>query len=197
MAVRENLIELAKKLSDGHYPIDENCAEYKCFDSWITDDQITVLLAMDLLQPAFPELVAETTGFTPEKTLDILRELADIGVVARVEKMGMEVFMMLVYAPGVFEFMLVNDDFCSKHPEVPYSFYRHATESYSTTIDGIPMGAGVMRAIPVEKAIPAETENATLDRVSYYIERNQQHIALLPCQCRRVRRYMNEGAGDL
>ena len=71
MAVRENLIELAKKLSDGHYPIDENCAEYKCFDSWITDDQITVLLAMDLLQPAFPELVAETTGFTPEKTLDI------------------------------------------------------------------------------------------------------------------------------
>ena len=197
MAVRENLIELAKKLSDGHYPIDENCAEYKCFDSWITDDQITVLLAMDLLQPAFPELVAETTGFTPEKTLDILRELADIGVVARVEKMGMEVFMMLVYAPGVFEFMLVNDDFCSKHPEVPYSFYRHATESYSTTIDGIPMGAGVMRAIPVEKAIPADTENATLDRVSYYIERNQQHIALLPCQCRRVRRYMNEGAGDL
>ena len=59
------------------------------------------------------------------------------------------------------------------------------------------MGAGVMRAIPVEKAIPADTENATLDRVSYYIERNQQHIALLPCQCRRVRRYMNEGAGDL
>ncbi|MGI5979606.1 MAG: hypothetical protein ACOX66_08955, partial [Oscillospiraceae bacterium] len=95
MAVRENLIELAKKLSDGHYPIDENCAEYKCFENWITDDQITVLLAMDLLQPAFPELIAESTGFTVEKTLAILRELADIGVVARVEKMGMEVFMML------------------------------------------------------------------------------------------------------
>jgi len=197
MEVRQNLIELCEKLSDGHYTINEDCAEYKLFENWITDDQITVLLAMDLLQPAFPESVAEATGFSEEKTLEILRGLADIGVVAKVEKFGMEVFMMLVYAPGVFEFMLVNDDFCKEHPEVPRSFQGHATKSMENYIAGVPMGAGVMRAIPVEKAIPATTEQIDFDRVSYYIEKNKNHIALLPCQCRRVRRYMNEGAGDL
>jgi len=197
MAVRKNLIELCEKISDGHYTIDEDCAEYKLFENWITDDQIAVLLAMDLLQPAFPESIAEATGFSPEKTLDLLRELADIGVIAKVEKFGMEVFMMLVYAPGVFEFMLVNEEFCNEHPEVPRCFQGHATKSMENYIAGIPMGAGVMRTIPVEKAIPTTTEQIDFDRVSYYIEQNNNHITLLPCQCRRVRRFMNEGGGDL
>ena len=197
MAVRENLIELCKKISNGHYAIDENCAEYQNFVDWITDDQIKVMMAMDLLQPAFIDTVAEACGFTSEKTQDILRELADIGAIAKVEKFGMEVYMLLVYAPGIFEFMLVNEKFCDEHPKTPVSFQRHATKSMENYAYRIPMGAGVMRAIPVEKAIPADTENATFDRVSYYIEASKNHIAVLPCQCRRVRRYMNEGAGDL
>ncbi|NCC68395.1 MAG: hypothetical protein EOM14_09445, partial [Clostridia bacterium] len=188
MMVRQNLIELCKKISNGHYPIDENCSEYKVFEKWMTDDQIAVLMAMDLLAPAFPESVAEATGFSEEKTLELLRGLADIGVVAKVEKYGMEVFMLLVYAPGIFEFMLINEEFCEEHPEVPISFEGHATKTYATCIDGIPMGAGVMRAIPVEKAIPTDVEQADFDRVSYYIEANKNHIAVLPCQCRRVRR---------
>ncbi|NCC67852.1 MAG: FAD-dependent oxidoreductase, partial [Clostridia bacterium] len=197
MAVRENLIELCKKISNGHYTIDENCAEYKVFEKWMTDDQITVMLAMDLLQPSFPESIAEATGFSQEKTLEILRGLADIGVIAKVEKFGMEIFMMLVYAPGVFEFLLVNGDFCDEHREIPVAFAGHGTKSMENYIDRVPMGAGVMRAIPVEKAIPADAEQADFDRVSYYVEMNKDHIAILPCQCRRVRRYMNEGAGDL
>ena len=32
MAVRENLIKLCEKISNGHYKIDENCAEYKAFE---------------------------------------------------------------------------------------------------------------------------------------------------------------------
>ena len=43
MAVRKNLLELCEKIADGHYRIDENCAEYKCFEKWLTDDQIKVM----------------------------------------------------------------------------------------------------------------------------------------------------------
>ena len=197
MAVRENLIKLCEKISNGHYKIDENCAEYKAFEKWMTDDQIKVLMAMDLLQPAFPESIAADTGFSNEKTLELLEELADIGVIAKVQKYGMDIYMLLVYAPGIFEFMLVNNDFCEKHPEVPESFAGHATTSMYDYIHKLPMGAGVMRAIPVEKAIENNVEVGDYDRVSYYIEANKNHIALLPCQCRRVRRFMNEGAGDL
>lgn len=197
MAVRQNLIELCEKISNGHYKIDENAAEYKAFEQWMTDDQIKLLMAMDLLQPSFIENIAEATGFSEEKTLEMCRELADIGVVAKVEKYGMEIFMLLVYAPGIFEFMLVNDEFCSKHPEVPAAFQGHATKTMEGLIETFPMGAGIMRAIPVEKAIPNDVEKGSFDRVSYYVEANKNHIALLPCQCRRVRRYTGEGAGDL
>lgn len=197
MAARQNLIELCEKISNGHYVTDENCAEYKAFEKWMTDDQITVLMAMDLLAPSFPETIAEATGFSEEKTLEILRKLADIGVVAKVEKFGMEIYMLLVYAPGIFEFMLVNEEFCEEHPEIPEAFAGHATKSMVGYIEGVPMGAGVMRTIPVEKAIPTDVEQADFERVSTYIEANKNHIAILPCQCRRVRRFMNEGAGDL
>jgi len=125
MAVRKNLLELCEKIADGHYRIDENCAEYVCFEKWLTDDQIKVMMAMDLLQPT----VAEACGFSSEKTQEILRELADIGAIAKVEKFGMEVYMLLVYAPGIFEFMLVNEKFCDEHPKTPVSFQRHATKS--------------------------------------------------------------------
>ena len=76
MAVRENLIELCKKISNGHYTIDEHCAEYENFAQWITDDQIKVMMAMDLLQPAFVENVAADTGFSEEKTRGILSSVS-------------------------------------------------------------------------------------------------------------------------
>lgn len=197
MAVRQNLIELCEKMAHGHYEINENCAEYKTFEKWMTDEQIKVLMAMELLTPALPASVAYDIDEPEDKVTEMLREMADIGVVQRIEKGGMELFVLLVYAPGAFEFMLLNDKFCQEHPEIPLSFEGHATKSYANTIANVPMGAGVMRAIPVEKAIPADTEQVSSDMVSTYIEKNKNHIAILPCQCRRVRRYMNEGAGDL
>lgn len=197
MAVRQNILDVCIKMADGHFPVYEGCPEYNLFEKWMTDDQATVLLAMPLMQPTFAENVALDTGFSVEKSLEILRELADIGVISAVEKFGMEVFLLLVFAPGTFEFMLVNEKFCDEHPEVPRAFYGHSVSSYSTVQHTFPMGTGVMRAVPVEKAIPLDAENTDLDRVSYYLERNKNHIAILPCQCRRVRRYMGEGAGDL
>ena len=59
------------------------------------------------------------------------------------------------------------------------------------------MGAGIMRVIPVESAIPADAQQIDNERCSKYIEDNDGHLSVTPCQCRRVRRLMGEGAGDL
>ncbi|MEG0036303.1 MAG: hypothetical protein RR743_06560 [Oscillospiraceae bacterium] len=149
MAVRQNLIELCEKMAHGHYEINEDCSEYKTFEKWMTDEQIKILMAMELLTPALPASVAYDIGEPEDKVLEMLREMADIGVVQRIEKGGMELFVLLVYAPGAFEFMLVNEKFCDEHPEIPVSFEGHATKSYAKVIHNVPMGAGVMRAIPV------------------------------------------------
>ena len=46
MEVRQNLVRLCEKINDGHYKITPDCAEYRVFEKWMTDDQIAVLLAI-------------------------------------------------------------------------------------------------------------------------------------------------------
>ena len=199
MEVRENLIKLCEKIGDGHYKITPDCAEYKVFEKWMTDEQIAVLLAIKgAMKPNFVGGIARRAGMSKERTLELLRELTEIGLLVQVlvPKLGLEIYLQPLYTPGVFEFLLLNEPFCRAHPEIAYAFEQHATDSQTEHAMNTPMGAGIMRVIPVEAAIPAEAQQIDKERVSYYIEKNADHLCALPCQCRRVRKLMNEGAGD-
>ena len=200
MEVRENLIKLCEKIGDGHYKITPDCAEYKVFEQWMTDEQITLLMAIKgAMKPNFVGGIARRAGMDKEKARQLLHELTEIGLLVQVlvPKIGLEIYLQPLYTPGVFEFLLLNEPFCRAHPEIAYAFEQHATDSQTEHAMNTPMGAGIMRVIPVENAIPAEAQQIDKERVSYYIEKNADHLCALPCQCRRVRKLMGEGAGDL
>ena len=199
MAVRQNLIQLCEKINGGHYTITPECAEYKLFEQWITDEQISVMLAMTDMKPALVPLIARKAKMPVKRTREILREITDIGLVVQVvvPKVGLEIYLLPPYTPGIFEFLLINEKFCLAHPEIAYAFHGHATTSQIEHAPNTPMGAGIMRVIPVESAIPAEAQQIDNERVSKYIEDNNGHLSVTPCQCRRVRRMMGEGSGDL
>ena len=200
MEIRENLIKLCEKIGDGHYKITPDCAEYKVFEQWMTDEQITLLLAIKgAMKPNFVGGIARRAGMDKEKARQMLRELTEIGLLVQVlvPKIGLEIYLQPLYPPGVFEFLLLNEPFCRAHPEIAYAFEQHATDSQTEHAMNTPMGAGIMRVIPVESAIPAEAQQIDKERVSYYIEKNADHLCALPCQCRRVRKLMGEGAGDM
>ena len=137
-------------------------------------------------------------GMSKDKARTMLQELTEIGLLVQVlvPKIGLEIYLQPLYTPGVFEFLLLNEPFCRAHPEIAYAFEQHATDSQTEHAMNTPMGAGIMRVIPVEAAIPAEAQQIDNERVSHYIELNADHLCALPCQCRRVRKLMNEGAGD-
>ena len=200
MEIRENLIKLCEKIGDGHYKITPDCAEYKVFEQWMTDEQITLLLAIKgAMKPNFVGGIARRAGMDKEKARQMLHELTEIGLLVQVlvPKIGLEIYLQPLYTPGVFEFLLLNEPFCRAHPEIAYAFEQHATDSQTEHAMNTPMGAGIMRVIPVENAIPAEAQQIDKERVSYYIEKNADHLCALPCQCRRVRKLMGEGAGDM
>ncbi len=199
MAVRQNLIQLCEKINGGHYTITPECAEYKLFEQWITVEQISVMLAMTDMKPALVPLIARKAKMPVKRTREILREITDIGLVVQVvvPKVGLEIYLLPPYTPGIFEFLLINEKFCLAHPEIAYAFHGHATTSQIEHAPNTPMGAGIMRVIPVESAIPAEAQQIDNERVSKYIEDNDGHLSVTPCQCRRVRRMMGEGSGDL
>ena len=78
MQVRENLIRLCEKINDGHYKITPDCAEYKLFEKWITDEQITVLLALTSMKPAFVPIIAKKAKMSVKRTREVLHEMTDI-----------------------------------------------------------------------------------------------------------------------
>ena len=199
MQVRENLIRLCEKINDGHYKITPDCAEYRVFEQWITDEQINVMLALTSMKPAFVPFIARKAKLSKQRTKEVLHELTDIGLVVQVvvPKVGLEIYLLPPYTPGIFEFLLINEKFCIAHPEIAYAFHQHATTSQIEHAPTTPMGAGIMRVIPVESAIPAEAQQIDNERCNKYIEDNEGHMSITPCQCRRVRRMMGEGSGDL
>ena len=199
MEVRENLIRLCEKINGGHYKITPDCAEYRVFEKWITDEQIAVMLAMTDMKPAFVPVIAKKAKLSVKRTREVLHEITDIGLVVQVvvPKVGLEIYLLPPYTPGIFEFLLINKKFCLAHPEIAYAFHQHATTSQIEHAPNTPMGAGIMRVIPVESAIPADAQQIDNERCSKYIEDNDGHISITPCQCRRVRIMMGEGSGDL
>ncbi len=200
MEARENLIKLCEKIGDGHYKITPDCAEYKVFEQWMTDEQIAVLMQVKgAMKINFLANIAKRAKMPKEKVRAIMHELTEIGLLVQVivPKVDIELYLQPLYTPGVFEFLLLNEKFCKAHPEIAYAFEQHATDSQIEHAPNTPMGAGIMRVIPVESAIPAEAEQIDNERVSMYIEKNADHLCALPCQCRRVRKLMDEGSGDM
>ena len=199
MESREKLIKFCEKVSDGHYKITPECAEYQLFEQWITDEQLDLLLSIEgVLKINFLGKIAKNASLPKKKAKAMLHELTEIGVVLQKRlPLGMEVYLQPLYTPGVYEFMLLNEPFCRAHPEVAYSFKKHASVSQEEHAMNTPMGAGIMRVIPVESAIEHDSEVIDTERVSYYIEKNDGHLCALPCQCRRVRKLTNEGSGDM
>ena len=199
MEVRQNLIRMCEKINDGLYKITPDCAEYKVFEKWITDEQINVVLALTSMKPAFVPFIAKKAKMSVKRTREVLHEITKIGLVVQVivPKVNLEIYLLPPYTPGIFEFLLSNKPFVEAHPEIAYAFHQHATTSQEEHAMNTPMGAGVMRVIPVESAIPADAQKVDNERCSKYIEDNEGHLNIAPCQCRRVRRMMGEGAGDL
>ena len=158
MQVRENLIQLCEKINDGHYKITPDCAEYKVFEKWITDEQIAVMLALTSMKPSFVPLIARKAKMSVKRTREVLHEITDIGLVVQVivPKVGLEIYLLPPYTPGIFEFLLINEKFCIAHPEIAYAFQQHATTSQIEHCANTPMGAVIMRVIPIESAIPAD-----------------------------------------
>ena len=197
LEVRQNLIELCKKINGGHYTITPDCAEYKAL-SWLNDDQIAVMMGMTDMKPGFVPIIARKAKMPVKKTREILRELAGFTVVqVVVPKVNLEIYLLPPYTPGVFEFMMLDENLLKAHPEIANAFQQHATTSQIEHAPNTPMGAGIMRVIPVESAIPAGTQQIDNESVSKFLEANEGHISATPCQCRRVRIMMGEGSGDM
>lgn len=200
MALRPKIVKLAKMvggLTGMMNHIDENAPEYYALECVVSDEQADVALQLGLRKERTAEYVAQKCGKSLEETREILMELAQIGVCKVYHNgAGEEVFLVQIFAPGILEMMVNNDEQVKAHPQIGKAFEEYTRLRISGIAPNLPMGTGMMRVIPIETAISADTQSVPYEHLSYYLDKYDT-FSVSDCSCRKSRRILGQGCGHL
>ena len=200
MALRPKIVKLAKMvggLTGMVNHIDENAPEYYALECVVSDEQADVALQLGLRKERTAQYVAEKCGKSLEETQKILMELAQIGVCKVYHNEdGQEVFLVQIFAPGILEMMVNNDEQVKAHPQIGRAFEEYTRLRIASIAPNLPMGTGMMRVTPIETAISADTQSVPYERLSYYLDKYDT-FSVSDCSCRKSRRVLGQGCGHL
>ncbi|WLR42701.1 FAD-dependent oxidoreductase [Bacillus carboniphilus] len=198
--VKERVLDLANKISrakpGSRFEVKPEDPEYRILEPVVTDEMAEVALCLELRKPKTVEEVASICGMPLDRVDEILHQLAMDGVVGLSPKDGVDRFQLELWIPGVMEFMVVNKENVKKYPQIAECFEEYSRTKGAMLAGNVPVGAGLMRVIPIESAIHGESRRASYEEVSKYINENEV-FSVSDCACRAVRESMGEGCGHL
>ena len=200
MALRKKIVQLAHMvggITGVINKIDENAPEYYSLECCVSDEQADVALVMGLRKPRTIEYIAKKAKLSVEKAHKLAMELAQIGVcrVSHNEK-GVEEFFVNIYAPGILEMMVNNAELLEKYPQIGRAFEEYTRLRIAPLAPLLPPGMGMMRVIPIQTAIDANTKAVPYEKLSYYLDKYDS-FSVSDCSCRSSRRVLNQGCGHL
>lgn len=200
MAVKEKVLDLANKISrkkrgakDAIRPEDP---EYMILEPVVTNEMAEVALCLEFRKKVTAEEIAPLCGKSVEETAKLLWDLAVAGV-CFVNKIGsVDTYWRDTWVPGIMEMMTNNQENVKNYPQIARAFEAYGRARGAMTTGAFPVGVGLMRVIPIEKAISGETKRASYEEVSMYL--NDNYIfSVSDCSCRITREVMGEGCGHL
>ncbi len=178
--------------------IDENAPEYYSLASIVTDEEADVAIAAGLRKVRTAEWLARKVGKPVEEVEKIAKHLAWIGVFRCTynKEKGVDEYFMQIFAPGIMEMLVNNQELLDTHPEVGRAFEEYTRIRMKTMSPLIPNGYGLMRVIPVESAIKDLPGVSDYEKLSYYLNKYDT-FCVSPCSCRASRSSINDGCGHL
>ncbi|MGL4369769.1 MAG: FAD-dependent oxidoreductase, partial [Spirochaetota bacterium] len=199
MALRKKIVQLAKMVggpSGMVFKIDENAPEYYSLECVVSDEQADVALAMGLRHKKSAEELAKKCGKSVKETHRLALELAQIGVCRVTKEDGVDKFFVQIFAPGILEMMVNNEEQVMKFPQIGKAFEEYTRIRMATLSPMLPAGQSVMRVIPVEAAISGDMKTVPFEQISYYINKYNK-FSVSDCSCRKSRRILGQGCGHL
>ena len=203
---RKLIVKLAKMITDnmdvklGLCDISKR-ADYKLLDTLVNDDQAEIMLAMGRRKPTTAKELAEKVRFDEEYIQKMLDELADIGVIEYNwhNEDRHKQYTVPVYVVGSVENLVLNDKIFEEHPEVADWFYELGEKPLEMISHMLPPGgAGIgFHVIPVEKAIPKESKSLDIEKISYWLDKYRNQLAIGDCVCRKSMIERGEGCGEI
>ena len=205
--MRELIVRLARMMTDcmdakfGLMKMDETRPEYWMLDELLTDDMARIALKMRVRRPATSEDLANKLGWETGKVQKLLDEMADIGIVEfnwKNEDRHKQ-YELPVFVVGSVENLMMSEKMTAEHPRI-VEFFENMSRMPLELIAGMvpPGGAGLgFHVIPVEKAIPRNTESPGIEKLSFWLDKYKDQLAIEPCGCRKARILQGEGTGEM
>ena len=178
--------------------IDENAPEYYALASILTDEEADVAIAAGLRKERSLDYLVKKTGMPEKRVKELADHLAWIGVfrLTTNPETKQDQYFMQIFAPGIMEMLVNNQELLKTHPEVGRAFEEYTRIRMADMSPMMPNGYGLMRVVPVESAIQDIPKAHDYDKLSYYINKYEK-FSVSPCSCRASRRTLNDGCGHL
>ena len=204
---KEKLFKLGKKMTDrvpyklGLEKLDESCPEFWGLVNVLDDEMVDIALSMKQRVPMTLEDIAKAADRSDVKALeDKLQEMSCIGLLEYnwENPQHKKQYLLPLFVPGAAEFLNMRESFVNEHPEVCDFFERMARLPLEKVTPMVPLGgAGIgMHVVPVEKAIPADSQSVSIEHLSHWLKKYDTY-AVGVCSCRRSQTVRGEGSGDL
>ena len=175
--------------------------EYWGLAEVLTDEMAEVCLSMKVTKPMTLEQIARKSGKDPERVQKLLDEMSMIGMIEYNWENAdhHKQYVLPMFVPGCAEFMMMNDKQVEEHPILADFFENMSRLPLEKVTPMVPPGgSGIgMHVIPVEKAIPAKQESASVEHISHWLKKYQDKYAVGACSCRRQQRVRGEGCGEI
>ena len=204
---KEKLFKLGKKMTDrvpyklGLEKLTEDCPEFWGLVNVLDDEMVDIALSMKQRVPMTLEDIAKAAGRSDVKALeDKLQEMSCIGLLEYnwENPQHKKQYLLPLFVPGAAEFLNMRESFVNEHPEVCDFFERMSRLPLEKVTPMVPLGgAGIgMHVVPVEKAIPADSQSVSIEHLSHWLKKYDTY-AIGVCSCRRSQTVRGEGSGDL
>jgi NADPH-dependent glutamate synthase beta subunit-like oxidoreductase/NAD-dependent dihydropyrimidine dehydrogenase PreA subunit len=197
---REKILELANHISrkkmGSKNGITFQDPEYLILEPVVTDAMADIVLHMEIRKKATAEQLAPICGKSLDEVSALLWDLAVAGVCFVNNINGVDTYWYDTWVPGIMEMMVNNKENVKKYPQIAEAFEAYGRVRGPKSTGAFPVGVGLMRVIPIERAIDGETRRASYEEVSKYLNENDI-FTVSDCSCRTARESMGEGCGHL
>lgn len=176
--------------------------EYWMLDRILTKEEASFLLSFKKTRvPYSVDQLAKMNHMTNGAAKEMCIHLCVYGFlesVRRKEEPHEKMYDLPIFVPGIAEFMMMNDQLTTEHPELA-TFFNLMTQ---LPLGGItqmvpPGGAGIgMHVIPVEEAIQADNQSVSVEFISHWLKKYDK-LSVGICTCRKQQRMRGEGSGEI
>ncbi len=199
---RKLILKLGQMITDriGH-KVTVDDPEYWGLAEVLTDEMAEVCLSMKVRKPMTLEQIAKKSGKDKERVQQLLDEMSVIGMIEYnwENEDRHKQYVLPMFVPGCAEFMMMNKKQTEEHPVIADFFENMSRLPLEKVTPMVPPGgSGIgMHVIPVEKAVPAHQQSASVEHISHWLKKYQDKYAVGACSCRRQQRMRGEGCGEI